>query len=342
MTQTIEAIRKKYNLPALAVVVVKDGAICDRVAVGVRKLRDATPVTIHDQFHIGSITKSMTATLAGILIDEGQLSWDTTIADVFPELKGQIWRQYENVTMEQLLTHRGGIPRRPPAEAWRQAWKQQGTPTEQRRQYIEAVLSNPSGPTPGMKMIYSNHGYAVAGAVLEKFTATSWENLMTRRLFGPLHMDTAGFGPPGTPGNVDQPWGHLRMLFAASSLQKDNPPAISPAGRVHCSLEDLARYTIFHMRNQPALLEPETLAQLHTPGFGGDYACGWRVVRRRWAGGTALSHNGSNTMWFALAWLAPEKDFSVVVATNIGGWNADYACDDASEAMIRYWLDNKS
>ena len=89
-TQTLETIRKKYDFPALAVVVVKDGKICDRAAVGVRKLGDPTPVTINDQFHIGSCTKSMTATLAAMFIEENKLRWDTTIAEVFPELKGKM------------------------------------------------------------------------------------------------------------------------------------------------------------------------------------------------------------------------------------------------------------
>ena len=73
-THAIEAIRQKHDLPALAVVVVKDGQICDRVAVGVRKWGDPTPVTTNDVFHIGSCTKSMTATLTAMLIEEGKLT----------------------------------------------------------------------------------------------------------------------------------------------------------------------------------------------------------------------------------------------------------------------------
>ena len=117
--QAFESIRKKHDLPALAVVVVKDGQICDRVAVGIRKWGDPTPVTTNDIFHIGSCTKSMTATLAAILIDEGKLRWDTTIAGVFPELKGRMDKQYETVTVEQLLHHCGGVPGPPPPAAWK-------------------------------------------------------------------------------------------------------------------------------------------------------------------------------------------------------------------------------
>ena len=336
--QAMETIRKKYDLPSLAVVVVKDGAICDREAVGVRKLGDPTPITTNDVFHIGSCTKSMTATLAGMLIDEGKLHWDTTIADVFPELKGKMDPQYENVTVEQLLTHRGGLPSDPPSGAWMQAWKQQGTPMEQRRQFIEAVLSDPPAATPGTKMIYSNQGYAIVGAMLEKITGTPWETLITERLFKPLHMDTAGFGPPGTPGKVDEPWGHHRVLFITGPAQEDNPPAISPAGRVHCSLDDFARYAIFHMENQPPLLKSETFAKLHTAPSGSDYACGWVVLHRKWAGGKALYHNGSNTMFYFQVWLAPNKKFAIITGTNTGADNAFNACDDADVYMVEHWL----
>ena len=98
-TQILEQIRKKYNLPGLAVVVVKNGKICDRAAVGVRKTGNSTPVTNNDQFHIGSCTKSMTATLAAMFIKEGRLRWDTTVAEVFPGWKGKMDKQYETVTV---------------------------------------------------------------------------------------------------------------------------------------------------------------------------------------------------------------------------------------------------
>ncbi len=339
MDQTLETIRKKYNLPALAAVVVKDGQICDRAAVGVRKWGDPTPVTTNDIFHIGSCTKSMTATLAGMLIDDGKLRWDTTIAEVFPELKSVMNKQYEAVTVEELLTHRGGFPTAPPQMAWKQAWAQQGTPVEQRYEFIKAVLAQPPEAAPGTKTIYSNQGYTIIGAMLERIAGIPWERLITERLFKPLQMDTAGFGPPGTIGGIDEPWGHVRKPGMIVPVQGDNPPVAAPAGRVHCSLDDMARYTIFQMQGpRQKLLKPETLERLHTPPAGGDYACGWHVYQRGWAGGNALTHNGSNTMWYFVMWLAPEKNFSVIVATNIYGPDAQKACDDAASAMTRKWL----
>ena len=338
--QALEVIRKKHDLPALAVVVVKDGQICDRAAVGVRKAGESTLITTNDVFHIGSCTKSMTATLTAMLIEEGKLRWDSTMADLFPELKGKLNKQYETVTVEQLLTHRGGVPGTPPAAAWKRALEQKGTPTQQRRELIEAVLCQPPEAAPGTKMIYSNQGYAIIGAILEKLTGTPWETLITERLFKPLKMDSAGFGPPGTTNAVDEPWGHIRNSSIIVPVQQDNPPALAPAGRVHCSLDDLARYTIFHLRRaqKGGLLKPETLVKLHTPPDGSNYACGWIVVKRNWSGGNALMHNGSNTMWYMVMWLAPEKNFAVVAATNIAGPDAQQGCDEVASAMIQNWL----
>jgi CubicO group peptidase (beta-lactamase class C family) len=335
----LEAIRKKHDLPALAVIVVKDGKICDRAAVGLRKQGDPAPVTTNDLFHIGSCTKSMTATLAALLVEDGKLQWTTTVAQVFPDLKMD--KRYEAVTLEQLLTHRGGCPAAPPTAAWTRAREQKGTATEQRLQFITAVLSQPPAAAPGSQFIYSNQGYAIAGAMLEKLTSKSWELLLTEKLFRPLGMNSAGFGVPGSNGKVEQPWGHTYLLWKASPVQSDNPPAIGPAGTVHCSLDDLARFVMLHLQGGQGagrLLKPGTFRKLHTPPTGGEYAFGWLSLERGWAGGKALMHNGSNTMWYLVMWLAPEKNFAVIAATNIAGANAEKGCDDAASAMIQKWL----
>jgi hypothetical protein len=86
------------------------------------------------------------------------------------------------------------------------------------------------------------------------------------------------------------------------------------------------------------LLKAETFRKLHTPPNGGDYACGWVCLQRGWAGGRALMHNGSNTMWYIVMWLAPERDFSVIAATNTGADNTFDGCDDVAGAMIKKWL----
>jgi len=338
--ETLDTIRKKHDLPALAVAVVKDGKICDRAAVGVRKYGDPTPVSIDDQFHIGSCTKSMTATLTAMFIEEGKLRWDSIIVEVLPDLKDKMDKQYETVIVEQLLTHRGGVPGKPPSSAWSRAWLNQGTPREQRREFITTVLSKPPEAKPGTRFIYSNQGYAIIGGILEKIADKPWETLIAERIFEPLKMKSAGFGAPGTIGKADQPWGHVREGNKITPTQSDNPPAIGPAGTVHCSLEDMARYTMIHLGHGQGdrVLKPESFHKLHTPPEGADYACGWGIAKRGWAGGNALTHAGSNTMWFLVMWLAPEKNFSVVAATNIAGADAEKGCDEVAAAMIKKWL----
>jgi CubicO group peptidase (beta-lactamase class C family) len=382
-THLLETFRKKDDFPALAVIVVKDGKICDRAAVGVRKLGEPTLVTTNDVFQINSCTKSMTATLAAVFIEEGKLRWDTSIAEVFPELKGKMNKQYENVTIEQLLTHRGGVPTLPPVDAIKRAFEAHGhvpeelrpaalarfgtfdfseketqrTPVEQRREFIEAVLVQSPEAAPGTQIIYSNQGYAIVGAMLEKIAGKSWEDLMAEKLFNPLHMDTAGFGVPGTIGKVDQPWGHTIVGRTVKPVQYDNPPVIAPAGAVHCSLDDLARFTIAHLQGEKngGLLKPETFRRLHTPpegsntsgGWlppGGNYACGWICANHDWAGGRTLYHAGAN-MWKMIMWLAPEKNFSVIVVTNFdrpGNASAktEDECNEVADALIKKWLVN--
>jgi CubicO group peptidase (beta-lactamase class C family) len=344
--QALEVIRKKHNLPALAVAVVLDGKIVATNAVGSRKKDGAERVTVDDKFHVGSITKSMTATLAARLVEEGRISWATTVGEVFNDFQNEINPAYRQVTLEQLLEQRSGAPGSPPGGLWAKAWKATGSPTAQRLEFVKGLLALKPEAPPGTKYIYSNQGYAIAGAMLEKKTGIAWEDLMRRYLFEPLQMKSAGFGPPATVGKVDQPWGHSRLVglrpVAPGDPQADNPLAIGPAGIVHCSIEDLAKYAAFHLagdRGEGKLLKAETFKKLHTAVAGNDdYALGWVVRQRKWARRRALWHNGSNTMFFAVVWIAPARNFAVVVATNAGGGNAEKACDDATTEMILKFL----
>ena len=347
----LELIRKTHDLPALAAAVVQGGRTVAIGAVGVRKYGETVKVTTADQFHIGSCTKSMTATLIGMVVEQGALSWNTTIAKAFPELASSMQPQYRDVTLEQLLSHRGGFPHEtaPPGKTLLDLHKLPGSRREQRRAYLEMALRISPEAKPGQKYIYSNMGYTVAGAMVEKVMNATWEDLMTRMLFKPLGMTSAGFGAMGTPGKIDQSWQHTlngtNHHAVAPDPRSDNPPVIGPAGTVHCSIGDWAKYVAAHLQggtNQGGLLKPETCKKLHTPPFGGDYALGWGVAERKWGGGRVLTHNGSNNQNFAVVWMAPLRDFAVVVATNQGGDEAAKACDETAGALIKEFLTSKS
>ncbi|MDR3634120.1 MAG: serine hydrolase [Isosphaeraceae bacterium] len=336
VSRTLAEVRDKHRLPGLVGAVIRGGTIASIGAVGVRKVGDPRPIQPGDQVHLGSDTKAMTATMVGTLVDEGKLGWATTVREVFAARAADLHRDFQGVTLWELLTHRAGLPANGP---WRGLKGK--TTTEQRRDLLARMMSVAPVSPPGTKFAYSNVGYALAGLMAEEVTGRSWETLMRERLFTPLQMASAGFGPPGTVGEVDQPWGHRPIGKIFLPAQADNAPALGPAGTVHCTMGDWARFAGQHMREAkggPRLLKPDTLRKLHTPPKGETYAGGWIVVERPWAGGPALTHAGSNTMWFATIWVAPVRNFAIAVATNAGGEGAQTACDEAVGALIKHHL----
>ena len=117
----------------------------------------------------------------------------------------------------------------------------------------------------------------------------------------------------------------------------DNPAVIGPAGTVHCSLADWAKFATMHLRGENGkepLLPAEVFHKLHT-ATDGEYAFGWLVAKRGWAGGATLSHVGSNTMWTADIWLAPKKNAAYLAATNVGAQSGFQACDAAITELIK-------
>lgn len=333
VNKILDPIRDEHRLPGLIGAVFTSNRLAAIGAVGIRKVGAPNPIHVTDQIHLGSCTKAMTATMIGTLIDDGKLSFQSTIAQVFPKQAARLHRDFQAVTLSQLLTHRAGLPANGPW--WQLAGK---TTTEKRRDLLTRMMSEPPQTPPGSRFGYSNVGYALAGLMAEQVSGESWETLMRRRLFEPLGMDSAGFGSPGHPGQVDQPWGHRPSGKENKPTQQDNAPALGPAGTVHCTIPDWGKFTGLQLRGARGegrlLLKPATFQVLHTPPKGGDYAGGWIVTERPWAGGRALTHGGSNTSWYATVWIAPARDFAILVATNQGGGSAAKACDQTVGKLI--------
>ena len=371
----IEPIRKRYKMPALAVAAVKDGKTVLLGAVGARRARGNERVTVNDQFHLGSCTKSMTATLCAILIQQGKLRWESTIGELFADQIDKISPAFRTVTLDQLLTHRSGLPVDlvPDPTLWPRIWALSGPMLDQRRKFIELVLAQKPTAAPGEKFQYSNAGYIIAGAMCERVTGKTWEDLIREHLFAPLKMTTAGFGPPNSAGKVDQPWGHIvsGQLWKSipPGLWADNPAVFGPAGTVHCSMGDWAKYAAFHLRGargEESTLPKEVFHKLYTPAPDGPehYSYGWMIADLGWAGGKVLTHMGSNEMWMAsiygwliadrgwtddkalwhtgtnriwmaVIWLAPERNAALMAATNVGSNLGFLGCDAAISKMVK-------
>jgi CubicO group peptidase (beta-lactamase class C family) len=322
------------RLPGMIGAVVRGEELSSIGAVGIRKIGSPELLRIDDLMHLGSCTKAMTATMIGTLVDEGKLRWDSTVREVFPEQAEAFHPDYRSVTLHQILAHRSGLPHDV-------AWWQMGqgrSIVEQRRALLFGALRVPPEVKPGSTYSYSNTGFVLAGMMAEAVTKTPWEDLMRRRVFGPLGMTSAGYGPPGTRGKVDHAWGHRASGNLVEAVHDDNAPSLGPAGTVHCSMRDWARFASLHLRGSlegVRLVKPETLKVLHTPGPGEEYVGGWLVVDRSWAGGRALTHSGSNNFWYCTIWVVPGRDFAVLVATNAAGKPAERACDQAINGLVR-------
>jgi len=333
----LELVRAEHKLPGMIGGIIKGPALVAIGATGVRRLGGTDPFQITDQIHLGSCTKAMTATLLGILFERRMLNPSSALAEVFPEYAERMHPDFKTVTLSHLLTHRAGLPH--DAANWRRLPGR--TPTEKRYAALEELTASRPTFKPGTKHGYSNAGYVLAGLMAEQVTGVPWEVLIRQEVFTPLNMFSAGFGPPGegSSGESDQPYGHHLVHGKVEPIRYDNAPCMGPAGTVHCTMADWAKFAILHLRGErdgSRILRRETLRDLHTPPRGTDCASGWFVFSRPWAGGRALTHSGSNTYWYATIWLAPARDFGLLVATNQGGDPADKACDQAIGALIRH------
>jgi Beta-lactamase class C and other penicillin binding proteins len=172
--------------------------------------------------------------------------------------------------------------------------------------------------------------------MLEKATGKTWEDLLRSMLFEPLGMTTAGFGAPASVDKVDQPWGHRKKMFSGSEPfrparcgQSTGDQSSGCGALLDGRSGEICGVPYGRERGESKLLKAESFKKLHTAvADNDDYALGWMVLKRPWANGRALMHNGSNTMFYVVVWMAPEKNCAVIVASNIG-------VDEAFEAVMK-------
>ncbi len=340
----LEPIRKEQDVPGLVGAIVTVDGLQHVGACGVRERGRGEVLEITDRMHLGSCTKSMTATLCAVLVHDKKLAWDSRVTQELSDLAEGANAGWNKVTLADLLVNRGGAPGDIEPKLWAVLWKGYQTPVHGRNVLGKAILQTSPVAKPGERFVYSNAGFSLAGMMAEHAAKAPFELLLKEKLFDPLDMDSAGFGAPVGTKDDGEPCGHHATGEPVEPGQgSDNPEAIAPAGRVHCSVPDWAAYIELHLRGEKEGglgLPREAFVRLHAPvgdekGKDG-YAMGWGVTTRPW-GGRVLTHSGSNTMWYCVAWLAPDKGFAVLAATNQGGDKAARACDLASAALIGAW-----
>lgn len=329
-----------FNLiPAMATVVIQGGEIVAEGVAGVRKYGDITPVTIDDQFILGSCGKAFTATLIAILVEQGKLDWNTTLAEYFPEMADRMLPRYRDVTLLHLLSHHAGLPVEKEIPIH---YEEYSTPPviEQRYEYTEYHLCIPPGPgidelpEPGTSFLYSNVGYVIAGSIAEQATGESWEGLVTSLIFEPLGMTTARFCyNQGKGDNGGQPWQHtiddsdpLTPVPIEYSYEMF-PMVVGPAGMIQMSVRDWAKFVIMHTEGEDGgsdLLKPETFKFLHTPPFGTNntlgtvYALGWYSINDPAVSTEPIYHHAgiAHGCNYAVVWMSAESNCAALSTIN--------------------------
>jgi D-alanyl-D-alanine carboxypeptidase len=337
LSSGLEAIRVKYKLPALAGAIFTSEGLQEQRVVGIRKAGTSIAATSEDQWHLGSDTKAMTATLVGSFVNEGKLTWNAKVISFFPEFAKKIPAGIRDITIGQVLSHHAGLKGDLPWDTF----AKKGTLPEQRLAATELALETPAYPAGAFH--YANTDYVVIGAILDRVGGKPWEALMQKRLFDPLHMSSAGFGGVGTPGLIDQPWGHDATGQPAPSNGRamDLPPILESAGGVHASLSDWTRFLADQLRGaegRPALLPAPIYRSLQTPVDLSGAAYGWGAFPQPWSAAKVLTHAGTNGMFYCLCLLAPANDFGVAVCTNQGGDAAGEACNEAVTLLVEQHL----
>ena len=343
----LEPLRVKYKLPALAGAIVSDEKIEALGVTGFRKDGDRAPALVTDAFHLGSDTKALTAVVIAKAVEAGKITWTTTIGQAFVGVPMD--PAYANVTLEDLLAMRAGFPHDPKGISIRELRALTGPMRDQRDVYVKKALLDAPDVPPKTKTSYSNVSYVVAAVMVERATGVAWEDAIRTQVFEPLGMTGAGFGAMGTPGKIDAPWQHLAKPDGLTPIEPgpnaDNPLAMAPAGCVHVPIAGWAYFLRDQLRGaagKGALLKPETYKYLQSAHSPEGYFAGWQGLDRSWGKGRVFTHTGSNTVSFALVWMAPGIRRAFLVMTNQADpGDATFQAGDAVVSELLKWASSK-
>ncbi len=305
------------SVPAMGVFVIREGKLAEQAVRGQRTL-GGTPAAIGDRWNLGSDGKAMTATMIARLVERGFLRWDMPLVQMLPDLATEMRPEYRDVTLLELLSHRAGLPENLSDLVYFKTFHGATRPLpEQRLDYLRrAIAEAPIGPVRG-EASYSNTGLILAGAIAERATGRTYEQLMQQEVFRPLAMKTPQFRQTPKAGEM---FGHVEGRVA--NTDDGNPEMIVPAGGVRMSLADWAKFAIDQMdgeRGHGKLLKAETYKILHMPQGATVFALGWGVAPAI-AGrmGPAFTHSGSDGNWYAFICLFPASKNGVLVVANAG------------------------
>lgn len=276
------------------------------------------PVGLQAPWHIGSITKSFTAALTLRLAERGFFTLDAPAGSLLERHAEGMHPDWRAITLRQALSHTAGLP----ANVSLLQLLRPGTkdPVAERLSQLRRLWRKPLRGKAG-RFAYSNVGYVLAGAIAEAAAGSSWEALIVSELAKPLNLSSLGFG---APKQAEAAWGHQSFLGFQTPKDpekegSDNPAWMGPAGGLHLNLADLARWGQTQLAaangTRRDVLTRESAQAMQT-AVTDDYGLGWVVQPLPDHNATLIWANGSNTFWYALLAMVPERDLVIAVALN--------------------------
>lgn len=308
------------------VIVARDGQIIHQGLYGKASIELDIAPTDATRFKIFSTTKHFTAAAIMLLVQDGALSTSDSIREHFPEAPAS----WQPVTIHHLLTHTSGIPE------FLGALVQHQHPTQLQSVIatLEAIQDLAPITTPGTTFAYSNSGYTVLGALIERISAATYQDFLSARIFTPAGMDSAGVELPVFQdfGNGPTDVGHHTIAGLASGYNGtraepvptvSNVYIITGAGAIHATATDLLHYdnalragTVIPLTTQRAMID----SAFNNPK-GADVGYGWFIRQRH--GHQMISHSGGTNGFTCEYARIPADDLCIIILSNRGSMNPE-------------------
>jgi CubicO group peptidase (beta-lactamase class C family) len=316
LASIVDSVRQAFNLPALgAAIVTRPNGVTAIGVAGTRRFGRTLPVTLNDKWHIGSNSKRFTALLAGLAVKEGRLSWNDLLLTRYPELNPLARAEFRTTTLLDLVGMRAGIVGNPLTVPT-------GTDAQMRATVDRWAIQQPPAAAPG-SYYYSNIAYQMLGEVAARAWGQTFTQAMQDRVFAPMGITSAGFGPTTGAGGDDQPVGHSPSGAGWTVCEAcDNAWALG-SGKIHMSLPDFARFAHEELRahvGQSTLLT-QTEARALTNSLVNSsanlgYGYGWEVFRNQPQ--RIVKHDGTNGRNRSRALIYLDSGLALLVVTNAG------------------------
>ncbi|MDX9772852.1 MAG: serine hydrolase [Bacteroidales bacterium] len=318
-----------FNVPGIAVAVIKDDRIIHMKGYGVRSIATGEKMDENTLFAIASNSKAFTSAALGILIDEGKLTWETKVIDIIPEFR--LYNSYvtEDFNIKDLLTHRSGMGL---GAGDLMMWPDSASFT--RNEIIHNLRYLKQSSPFRTKYDYDNLLYIVAGVVVERVSGTSWEEFVEERIMRPLGMGHSAASINRLKDRSDIIDAHIPVNGVLQVVPKHESDVHNPAGGIFSSVADMSKWVIMQMNNgkygdnldkqifservHSEMWTPQTIIPVREGGpyrshFAG-YGLGWRLTDV--SGYLQASHTGGLAGIVTQVTLIPELKLGIIVFTN--------------------------